>query len=136
MCEIAADRLHTGYHSWRRLGDVVSSLYALGYHEKVNLNALVPATLGGLRSAAFCRAYSADKNVSIFLGRPPRMHRKHSSLRMSPDTIPLLFNDVPPGDEFQYVQETRWTVACAILKERVLDLARFEGEVARAPESR
>lgn len=115
---------------------MVSSLYALGYHERVDVLALAPVTLEGLRSAAFCRAYSADKNVSIFLGRPPRMHRKHSSLQLSADGIVLLFSNASQNDTFEYAQETRWTVACAVLKERVLDLARLDNEAMRDHESR
>ncbi|CZT18118.1 uncharacterized protein RCC_03958 [Ramularia collo-cygni] len=115
------------YHSWRRLGDVVSSLYALGYHERVDLTAIGSATLGSLRSEAFCRAYSADKNVSIFLGRPSRMHRSHSFLDLSFNTI----GSDSSIESFEYAQETRWTVACAILKERSLDLARFVDAAAR-----
>lgn len=125
-----------GYHSWRRLGDVVSSIYALGYHERVNLAALGPTTLGSLRNAAFCRAYSADKNVSIFLGRPPRMHRNHSSLGWSSEVIQHLFHDFSSHETFEYVQETRWTVACAVLKERVLDLAQVSDAAIREDDSR
>lgn len=114
----------------------MSSLYALGYHERVNVTALAPVTLEGLRSAAFCRAYSADKNVSIFLGRPPRMHRKHSSLNMTSDDISHLFNDSSHSEAFDYTLETRLTVACAVLKERVLDLARVGDETVRGDGSR
>lgn len=121
-----------GYHSWRRLGDVISSLYALGYHEHVNMTALTPVTLGNLRSAAFCRTYSADKNVSIFLGRPPRMHRKHSALHLPSEDIVHLFDSMLPSDGFDYSVETCWTTACGILKERVLDLAQNQAEPARA----
>lgn len=114
----------------------MSSIYALGYHERVDLTALNPITLESLRIAAFCRAYSADKNVSIFLGRPPRMHRKHSSLKWSAEAIDHLFHLTSPREVFDYVLETRWTVACAILKERVLDLALERNEAVRADDSR
>lgn len=114
---------------------MVSSIYALGYHERVDLTALAPSTLESLRTAAFCRAYSADKNVSIFLGRPLRMHRKHSSLIWSHEVIRNLFHDASISDGFEYAMETRWTVACAVLKERVLDLAHVGDEAFRMEES-
>lgn len=66
------------YHSWRRLGDVISSLFALGYHEQIGNKS--PPFLSNLRKAAFARAYSADKNIAVFLGRPPRLHRKYRSV--------------------------------------------------------
>ena len=49
-----ADRLKgsltvTGYQSWRRLGDVISSLYALGYHEQQNLSFDKPGSVIAFR---------------------------------------------------------------------------------------
>ncbi|KAI5360087.1 Putative zn(2)-C6 fungal-type DNA-binding domain-containing protein [Septoria linicola] len=117
------------YHSWRRLGDVISTLYALGHHERVSLNTMTSNSLASLRGQTFARAYSADKNVSIFLGRPHRMHSAHSTLKMSPGEAARLFG---PPTQFEYRLETLWTVACAMLKERILDLARSNNSEARA----
>ncbi|KAL3440661.1 hypothetical protein BJX65DRAFT_26051 [Aspergillus insuetus] len=68
------------YHSWRKLGDVIASIYALGYHEgpgQQHQQNEVPASfLTELRKAVFARVYSGDKNVAIFVGRPPRMNRR------------------------------------------------------------
>lgn len=85
-----------------------------------------------LRRTAFARAYSADKNMSIFLGRPPRMLRKYCRFRL-PDH---LAEDIHGGDvsllsnqfdwiadgPFDYMADTRWSGLCSILKEEVLDL--------------
>lgn len=54
---------HLGYHSWRKLGDITSSHFALSYHEDFGNRADVPGFLRTLRSEAFNRAFSADKNV-------------------------------------------------------------------------
>lgn len=126
------------YHSWRRLGDVVSSLYALGHHERVDLASMGGDKLSSLRSQTFARAYSADKNISIFLGRPHRMHSTHSTLKMSRSDANSLFSTIQilPSTTFDYAIETIWTVACAILKERILDLAKIEDPAFRAEQSR
>lgn len=102
------------YSSWRKLGDVISSLFALGYHENLGKEATSPVFLQNLRREALFRAYSADKNVSIFLGRPLRVARKYCPVvqRQSPWT----------SDIFEYQTETKWSAICAMLKEQVLDL--------------
>ncbi|OQD95465.1 hypothetical protein PENSOL_c020G00087 [Penicillium solitum] len=66
------------YHSWRRMGDVASSLFALGYHEKIDEGMHnIPIFLAELRRACFARIYAADKSLAIFLGRPPRIVKEY-----------------------------------------------------------
>lgn len=117
-----------GYHSWRRLGDVASSLYALGYHEQVDTQHQEPYFLADLRAIAFARAYSADKNLSIFLGRPPRITRQYCQSQLpSSEAV----NDTSflrrriywsPEQPFTYTLETCWSFVCAVLKEEALDV--------------
>lgn len=120
------------YHSWKRLGDVVSSIFALGYHEKISTGGFCPPFLLNLRQSVVARAYSADKNVSIFLGRPPRMIRKYCSFDwlVAPslstnqdDLSPPHYLGWSPGQDFDYVLDTWWSFICALLKEEVLDLS-------------
>lgn len=116
-----------GYYSWKRLGDVVSSMYALGYHQQADGDTDAnPSFLLELRRLAVATTFSADKNVSIFLGRPPRMPRKYckfilprSSEVLGASTITTWENDV----EFDYITDIRWASLCAILKEDILDLS-------------
>lgn len=119
------------YHSWKRLGDVISSIFALGYHETINSERVSPEFLVQLRESVVARAYSADKNVSIFLGRPPRMISKFCNfdfLEVSPTQIagrhrtPPRYLGWTPNDEFDYTLDTWWSFICALLKEEVLDL--------------
>ncbi|EME78214.1 uncharacterized protein MYCFIDRAFT_145138 [Pseudocercospora fijiensis CIRAD86] len=127
------------YNSWRRLGDVASSLFALGYHEQADLDPECPPFLQNLRRAAFARAYSADKNVSIFLGRPPRISQKYCQIeRVIADLSVTAIGTVSTqqsvatlslGQPFDYILETWWTASCATLKEQVLDLTKnFDSE--------
>lgn len=120
-----------GYQSWRKLGDVASSLFALGYHQDTKNSAPVPAFLKDLRQAIFARAYSADKNISIFLGRPSRIHRQQCLFRLpgqdSETSIssPYFSPEWPEWgqqEQFDYKADTRWYALCAALKEDVLQL--------------
>ncbi|PNS15967.1 hypothetical protein CAC42_4368 [Sphaceloma murrayae] len=120
------------YQSWRRLGDVISSLYALGYHRQGDVQVNVPNFLQELRIGAFARTYSADKNVSIFLGRPPRLHRRYCQFRIpNSKRIMIKGSDRRPlqhpinwtdHDTFSYVTDTKWAAICAILKADLLDI--------------
>lgn len=94
---------------------MASTLFALGYHEQIENGQPTPAFLQEIRKAAFARAYSADKNVSIFLGRPPRILKKYSRMDLIGRLDPY---------EADYVIDTRWSALCAVLKEEVLDLPR------------
>ena len=103
---------YAGYISWRKLGDVISSLYALGYHERVDTT-LPP--LESFREVAFARAFSGDTNVSLFLGRPPRIDRKHCRW------LPRQFQWSADA-KVDYAAETQWSAICAVLKGEALDL--------------
>jgi hypothetical protein len=107
-----------GYNSWKKLGDVASSLFALGYHEDVGQEESTPRFLLRMRRDALRRAYSADKNVSIFLGRPPRIARKHC-----PALAELRDRQrMRRYESFSYRAETLWSAVCATYKEDILDL--------------
>ncbi|KAH7084001.1 hypothetical protein FB567DRAFT_96175 [Paraphoma chrysanthemicola] len=103
------------YHSWRKLGDVVSSLFALGYHEQLGDITSTPPFLRELRHVVFSRAYSADKNCSIFLGRPPRMLKRYCETAQEKETWSA-------DEHFTYRADTRVHFICASLKDDILDL--------------
>jgi hypothetical protein len=112
---------------------VVASIFALGFHENVDKKLDVPPFLTDLRKTVFARTYSGDKNVAIFLGRPPRMSKKFACFQ-----IPSIGHN-PEGDrsmqsdmsafqawglrcEMSYTAETCWSALCASLKEEILEL--------------
>ncbi|KAF2437233.1 hypothetical protein P171DRAFT_373867 [Karstenula rhodostoma CBS 690.94] len=109
------------YISWRKLGDVISSLYALGYHERVDPT-LPP--LESFREVAFARAFSGDTNVSLFLGRPPRIDRKHCPW------LPKQFQWSADA-KVDYAAETQWSAICAVLKGEALDLFRVDDQAEK-----
>ncbi|KAJ4263320.1 hypothetical protein NW762_006138 [Fusarium torreyae] len=117
------------YQSWRKLGDVISSLFALGYHQQqTDSFNTVPDFLRDLRRFAFCRTYSADKNVSIFLGRPPRITRRfcrfflpgsHLQPMQEASRRPQTWD---PEQGPSFITDSRWAGLCGILKEDILGL--------------
>jgi hypothetical protein len=112
---------------------VISSLFALGYHQQLEGNSpATPAFLAELRGAYFARAYSADKNISIFLGRPPRIHRRYCRFRLPGFGDHQWKMDLP----FDYLVDTQWSALCAILKEEILDLFEADDNPGRAHRAR
>ncbi|KAH8647382.1 hypothetical protein BX600DRAFT_443585 [Xylariales sp. PMI_506] len=81
------------FQSWRRMGDLTTSLYTLGYHEKIDADASnIPIFIAELRKACFARVYAADKNVAIFLGRPPRVAKEYCYFQI-PSNLPNAWAD-------------------------------------------
>lgn len=134
---------NSGYHAWRRLGDVISSLLALGYHERIQTSPRAPAFLLALRQASFARTFSYDKNVAVFLGRPPRLHRKYCNIQsLSTDmqvgqangsnVPPLLsFAEWSSPGHFDRTTDTRWSFLCALCKGDILELRREDSQEER-----
>ncbi|KAJ5643939.1 uncharacterized protein N7484_006446 [Penicillium longicatenatum] len=129
------------YHSWRKLGDVISSTFAMGYHENLEAKPGIPRFLMELRKSAFARIYSADKNIAIFLGRPPRMNKRFCHFQIpSCQTIPRTDSHTTAGattttdnrnynghiwdldSKPGYRADSRWSALCAFLKEEIWEL--------------
>ncbi|KAL7784558.1 hypothetical protein V8C37DRAFT_413325 [Trichoderma ceciliae] len=65
------------YQSWRCMGDVASSLFALGNHEKIDEQCSdIPLFVAELRRSCFARIYAADESLATPPGRPPRTSRE------------------------------------------------------------
>lgn len=139
-----ASSYFTGYHSWRRIGDVASSLFAMGYHEKIDgHNAEIPHFINELRKACFARIYAADKSLAVFLGRPPRIVKEYCHFKI-PNNVSDGWVDGQGGlvgestslpvrevnDQMQnlepinYTADTRCSALFALLKEEVLQILR------------
>ncbi|KAJ4865317.1 fungal specific transcription factor domain-containing protein [Trichoderma breve] len=138
------------YHSWRRMGDVASSLFALGYHEKIDEDSYnIPLFVAELRRSCFARIYAADKSLAIFLGRPPRIMKEFCYFQLptkfvsvweepdnmeksggSPISSPMITGrerDVEEHNSEQvlnYTSDTFCSALFAVIKEEVLQLFR------------
>lgn len=126
---------------------MIASVYALGYHEKIENRPNTPPFLVEIRQTAFARIYSADKNVSLFLGRPPRMTKRFTCFQIPSGRTNLEEHATISRDEnghqewdsdakVNYRAETRWSALCASVKEDILELnfrsnrPSHQGEVA------
>jgi hypothetical protein len=97
-----------------------------------------------LRRAISARTYSADKKISVFLGRPPRIVKAHCTLQL-PRNIPDLWNedaqeshlrymntDVHPSEfttfdsleKINYTADTRCSALFSAIKEEIIELFR------------
>jgi hypothetical protein len=120
------------------MGDVTTQLYALGLHRESNAVDM-PIWLRETRRRMFCSAYLQDKTLSTFLGRPLRISKRHTDIKM-----PLDLSDVEiMGDEstlqvaIQALSEDGWNThgrylraswvrlryIAAMYREEILDLA-------------
>lgn len=93
-----------------------------------------------LRKSAFARIYSADKNIAIFLGRPPRMNKRFCHFQIPSCQIesPLHggANDWDPETKPGYRADTRWSAICAFLKEEVWELLQDKQDASCAEKAR
>ncbi|CAF9923130.1 hypothetical protein IMSHALPRED_005859 [Imshaugia aleurites] len=71
------------YHCWRKLEDLATALYALGFHQEPKPE--LPLCLSESYRTVFWRAYMADKNFATFFGRPPMINGKFCSCKMPLD---------------------------------------------------
>lgn len=116
-------------------------MFALGYHEQIDNAENISDFRRDLRRAALARVYSADKNIAIFLGRPLRLQLRYCQSQLPllgeangsvlGDTSSAFQTRWPPGDQFDYLTETRWTALCAMMKERIMNLSEEQGNDRR-----
>ncbi|KAF2994882.1 hypothetical protein E8E14_003000 [Neopestalotiopsis sp. 37M] len=145
------------YYSWRRMGDLASSLYALGYHERTDEDTpAIPPFIDQLRKKTLSRIYTGDKSLAIFLGRPPRIVKSYCTLQL-PVNDPGFWNqntnlsreterpepaDPAPQspashilrntDPINYTADTCCAAVFAFLKEEILGLFRTRDLQCRA----
>lgn len=126
------------------MGDVASSLFALGYHEEIDEAAAnIPIFVAELRRAVLARAYAADKSLAVFLGRPSRILKSYRTLQL-PRNIPGIWNDetalenLDPAlpEIINYTSDTCCSARFASLKEDVLELFRHRNSDSETDQAR
>ncbi|KAJ4983250.1 fungal specific transcription factor [Stagonosporopsis vannaccii] len=75
---------YSGPPSWRRINDLATQIYALGMH-KESASVDIPIWLTETRRRIFCSSYNQDKSISTFLGRPIRISKRHTDIKMPLD---------------------------------------------------
>lgn len=71
----------TSHLAWRRMGDLASTIFAIGLHQDPGSQSTLPFFLVELRRRSFANSYSSDKALSTFFGRPPRISMRYCSVK-------------------------------------------------------
>ncbi|KAJ5584600.1 uncharacterized protein N7459_004400 [Penicillium hispanicum] len=87
-------------HSWNRLGELSTDIFALGLHRDSKAPNDLPEFLLESRRRQFAAAYQLDKNMATFLGRPPRIPRRYADCRMPLDISDEALASDTPGLEY------------------------------------
>ncbi|KAJ5953163.1 hypothetical protein N7454_000059 [Penicillium verhagenii] len=78
----------SSYEAWRRLGDLVATIYAAGIHLDTDSAENYPFFLRQWRRGCFISGFYIDKMMATFVGRPPLMNYRYCTL-----TPPLDLSD-------------------------------------------
>ena len=129
------------YLTWRKIGDVSTAIFAQGLHQESKDISKLPFWVVEMRRRALGSAYSIDKLLCTFVGRPPRISQRYCSIQIPLD---LEFTELAlEGAELEAALATigangwntntlnmnrkslyaRCFVLCALLREEVLELS-------------
>ncbi|KAF4261531.1 hypothetical protein CNMCM8057_001831 [Aspergillus fumigatus] len=76
---------HSSSVTWHRLGELATCIFELGLHQDLDERIDLPDFLLESRRRLFAAVYQLDKSIVTFLGRPPRISRRHSNCRLPLD---------------------------------------------------
>ncbi|KAJ5187961.1 Transcription factor [Penicillium cf. griseofulvum] len=80
------------FRPWRKLGDLSTTVFALGLHQDSSTKA--PFFLSEMRKRTMVAAYSTDKVLATFLGRPPLISWRYCDIQMPLDlSVEEIFAD-------------------------------------------
>ncbi|KAF4231750.1 hypothetical protein CNMCM6805_010339 [Aspergillus fumigatiaffinis] len=68
------------YRTWQKLGDLTTIVFALGLHQAGD-DKNIPFFLSELRKRIMIGAYGMDKDLALFLGRPPRICKQYCNIQ-------------------------------------------------------
>ncbi|PKX89414.1 putative chromatin structure remodeling complex protein RSC3 [Aspergillus novofumigatus IBT 16806] len=68
------------YRTWQKLGDLTTIVFALGLHQAGD-DRSIPFFLSELRKRIMIGAYAMDKDLALFLGRPPRICKQYCNIQ-------------------------------------------------------
>lgn len=73
------------YASYQASGEEVNAVIAMGLHQKIEANDELPIFLAETRKLVFVLVYTSEIGFAAFLGRPPRLSYRYSSLELPLD---------------------------------------------------
>ncbi|KAJ5779910.1 hypothetical protein N7457_005070, partial [Penicillium paradoxum] len=126
------------FRPWRKLGDLSTTVFALGLHQDSSTKA--PFFLSEMRKRTMVAAYTVDKGLATFLGRPPLISWRYCDIQMPLDlSVDEIFADLVIRDtaiarldgKSGWNQESslkkgawpRLALISSVLREKVLELS-------------
>ncbi|KIH87273.1 c6 zinc finger domain containing protein [Sporothrix brasiliensis 5110] len=110
---------HQSFRVWGRLNTAINALFGRGIHQRLERDARerdggsghgLPFFLVELRKHVFALLYSSDINFSVFLGRPPRISKRHCVIHMPLDVNPEAYQLAGEAleDHLRQLDEAGW----------------------------
>ncbi|OAA53612.1 Zn(2)-C6 fungal-type DNA-binding domain protein [Niveomyces insectorum RCEF 264] len=101
---------HQSFRAWGRLNTAINALFGRGIHQRLDNDGRLPFFLVELRKHIFALLYGSDISFSVFLGRPPRISKRHCvihvPLDVTPDTYGLTAEALQ--EKLQELDERGW----------------------------
>lgn len=104
---------HQSFRVWGRLNTAINALFGRGIHQRLDRDkdsSGLPFFLVELRKHVFALLYSSDINFSVFLGRPPRISKRHCVIHMpldvNPETYTLSSDDL--NVQLSHLNDAGW----------------------------
>ncbi len=127
------------YLVWRKVGDLSTAIFAQGLHQQDKGTSNLPFWLVEMRRRTFGTAYSIDKLLCTFVGRPPRISQRYCTIVLPLDLeySELMLEGADLDRALSNIDEDGWNrstktrksvyqrcfVLAAMLREEVLELS-------------
>ncbi|OQD82260.1 hypothetical protein PENANT_c022G00561 [Penicillium antarcticum] len=105
------------FRPWRKLGELSTTVFALGLHQDSSADA--PFFLAEMRKRTMVAAYTVDKVLATFLGRPPLISWRYCDIQMPLDlSVEEIFADPSFRDAAisRLDQRTGWSQEASVMK--------------------
>ncbi|OQD97268.1 hypothetical protein PENVUL_c084G01138 [Penicillium vulpinum] len=105
------------FRPWRKLGDLSTTVFALGLHQDSSTK--VPFFLSEMRKRTMVAAYSMDKVLATFLGRPPLISWRYCDIQMPLDlSVEEIFADSVVRDAAiaRLDEKSGWNLESSLMK--------------------
>jgi chromatin structure-remodeling complex subunit RSC3/30 len=105
------------FRPWRKLGELSTTVFALGLHQDSSAN--TPFFLAEMRKRTMVAAYTVDKMLATFLGRPPLISWRYCDIQMPLDlSVEEIFADPPFRDAAirKLDKHTGWNQEASLMK--------------------
>ncbi|KAJ5666574.1 Transcription factor [Penicillium macrosclerotiorum] len=95
------------YRPWKKLGDLATAIFALGLHQ--DSSQTTPFFLNELRKRTMVAAFTMDKELATFLGRPPLISWRYCNISYPLDVSfeELLVEPTPTDDVIARLQKNQ-----------------------------